>query len=486
MINLVMILKYIGKMIFTTVILIALTITEAYSWGGTGHRIINRKAPMHLPASMSTFKADSLFYESHASDADNRRSSSDTTFNAEQWRHYIDIDIYPNFQHMTHSRDSAIMLYGYQTVKTTGMNPWAAKMFLDSLTAQFYRGATTTAKQTASDLGHYIADGFQPLHCTENYNGQLTGNTGIHSRYETDMLGTYSSSITILPASVQYIASPIDYIFDNILYSNTFVDSIIAADNYAKDASGWNGSGSVPTSYYTALWAKTQNFTKDLFQRATVALANLWYTAAVNAGTAPLPIQLASFVGINMDNNAVKLQWMTVSEINNYGFFIERKNHDGQNFIEIPNSFLPGYGTTTETHEYTFVDNTAKEPRVYDYRLKQVDNDGLENYSQTISIDLSTLAVNEPMPAEFRLNQNYPNPFNPATTIKFSVDRIENATIIVYDVLGKEVAKLFDGVAQPGSYYKVQFDATSMSSGVYFYRIQTESRSDLKKMILMK
>ncbi len=264
------------------------TVILVYAWGATGHHFINLKAPANLPASMGWFKADSIFFQDHASDADIRRDNSDTTFGAEQWRHYIDIDAYPDFHNMPHDLDSCITLYGYETVKTRGMNPWATKWVLDSLTAQLARGDTNAAKQTGADLGHYVGDAHQPLHATANYDGQFTGNNGIHSRYETTMINTFQSSLFVHPDSIQYIVSPVDYAFTYLFHTNSLKDSVFAADNYAKAASGWSGSGSPPGSYYTYLWAYAKNFTLDQFQRATIALASLWYTAWVNAQMSPL------------------------------------------------------------------------------------------------------------------------------------------------------------------------------------------------------
>jgi type IX secretion system substrate protein/S1/P1 nuclease len=268
-------------------ILVGLTIigiTIVYAWGFTGHKIINRKAPMHLPVAMNGLKADSLFYELHASDADSRRDNSDTTFKAEQWRHYIDIDDYPNFHTLPRDRDSLIAVYGYERVKTNGMNPWIAVFLVDSLTSQLRRGELSTASYTMADLGHYVGDAHQPLHCTKNYDGQYTGNYGIHSRYESTMISTYQFFISIHKDSVQYVSSPRDFAFEYIYHSNFLKDSILAADNYAKAVSGWSGSGTPPSSYYSALWQKCQYFTIDQFQRATVDLASLWYTAWINAG----------------------------------------------------------------------------------------------------------------------------------------------------------------------------------------------------------
>ena len=266
--------------------LVLLTLLVLGGWGWNAHRFINRSVVYHLPGSMALFIQDSSFLALHSIDADQRRISGDTTFYGETPRHYLDIDDYPNFQSLSRNLDSLIVIYGWERVKQNGTNPWATLWTLDSLTNQLSRGDWATATLTASDLGHYVGDPHQPLHATVNYNGQFTGNTGIHSRYETTMLSStyYLNSLFITPESVQYVADPTEFIFAYILHSNSLVDSILQADNYAKIASGWDGSGPVPPAYYNALWDRTRTITLDQMQRGTKNIADLWYTAWVDAG----------------------------------------------------------------------------------------------------------------------------------------------------------------------------------------------------------
>lgn len=273
------------KNLFFLIVLSLCWVSIASSWGSTGHKIINLKAVIHLPDSMAAFRVDSLFFQSHASDADTRKVNGDTSLFNEAQRHFMDIDWYPNFLSLPHALDSVIALYGRTTVIDQGTNPWATVMVFDSLVAQLRRGDMSDALLSMSDLGHYVGDGHQPLHCTDNYDGGNTGNNGIHSRYEASMLGTYKSLIAVHPEAVQYIASPIDFIFSYIEHSQTFVDSIMLADTYAKAVSGWSGSGSAPAAYYAALWEKCGAFTIDQIQSATVDIASLWYTAWEIANT---------------------------------------------------------------------------------------------------------------------------------------------------------------------------------------------------------
>jgi hypothetical protein len=204
----------------------------------------------------------------------------------------------------------------------------------------------------------------------------------------------------------------------------------------------------------------------------------------ITADDAPLPIQLASMTGITISNNAVRLDWTTLSEVNNFGFYVQRRHSTEQNFFDLPSGFVPGHGTTLISQHYTFTDNNAGVGRWY-YRLKQVDLDGSTMLTDPIQVDVLT-GVKETAPKEFALNQNYPNPFNPSTEIKFSVEQNGSTTLRVYNLLGQEVATLFNGMAEAGKYYSVKLDATSLASGMYFYKLESGQKTDMKKMLLLK
>ncbi len=283
-----------GKMRWIAVIGICAGMTgDALGWGGTGHKFVNFNAVVHLPPALSQIAAQQAFFRDHASDADNRKSS-DT---AEAPKHFIDLELYPDFSHLTPDLGSLIATYGWVTVKEIGILPWATVRAMDSLTAQLRRRDWTKSYQTAADLGHYVADGHQPLHCTVNYDGASTGNGGIHSRYETGMIN--QAQLVAVRDSARYVADRYAFILAYLVRANVLVDSIMQGDNFAKAASGWNGSGQAPASYYSALWQYCQGFTQRLLQEATVSLASLWYTAWVDAGLgvtsvaeAPVPARI--------------------------------------------------------------------------------------------------------------------------------------------------------------------------------------------------
>ncbi|MEK9136632.1 MAG: hypothetical protein AAB393_05870, partial [Bacteroidota bacterium] len=154
-----------------------------------------------------------------------------------------------------------------------------------------------------------------------------------------------------------------------------------------------------------------------------------------------LPIQLGSFSATLNQQGRVVLNWMTISEINNYGFYIQKKRQSETAWLEIPNSFIAGHGTTNEPHHYTFTDATSASGR-WHYRLKQVDLDGTINFTEPVAIDILTDVTGENIPTEFSLEQNYPNPFNPITHFGFQIADFGFVSLKVYDVLGREVKTL--------------------------------------------
>jgi hypothetical protein len=178
------------------------------------------------------------------------------------------------------------------------------------------------------------------------------------------------------------------------------------------------------------------------------------------------------------------LDWITLSEINNYGFEVQRKRSGEAQFITIPNSFTPGHGTTNEPHHYSFVDSTTT-PGNWGYRLKQIDLDGAVSYGPEVMVELLTGVDEKPIPTAFALHQNYPNPFNPVTTIRFDLPVAGRVTLKLFNVLGQEVATLKNEKLEAG-YHSIDFNASLLSSGVYFYTLKTDGYVRTKKMILTK
>ncbi len=183
-----------------------------------------------------------------------------------------------------------------------------------------------------------------------------------------------------------------------------------------------------------------------------------------------------SFAAI-VERNSVTLNWQTATEINNYGFEIQRAAVGTKFTVWNVVGFVEGAGNSNSPKAYSFTDYVNASGK-YSYRLKQIDLDGSYKYSQTIEVELNA-------PVKFELAQNYPNPFNPTTTINYSIAKEQVVTLKVYDMLGREVAELVNAKQAPGN-YKVNFNASGLTSGVYFYKLQSGDFVNVKKMTLMK
>ncbi|MEO8167434.1 MAG: TIGR03790 family protein [bacterium] len=200
-----------------------------------------------------------------------------------------------------------------------------------------------------------------------------------------------------------------------------------------------------------------------------------------------LPVQLAHFGGtFTPQTSAIIFSWRTISEINNYGFVLQQADTGSTNFIDIQNSFVAGHGTTLIPQQYAWELHTAP-AGTHSFRLRQIDLDGTEHFSDQIRVTTSSLSSVEGGVAvkKFDLAQNYPNPFNPSTHVRFTVAKSGFVSLKVYNVEGREVATVVNEVKSPGE-YDTQFNASGLSSGVYYYRIQAGEFVETKRMTLLK
>jgi len=203
--------------------------------------------------------------------------------------------------------------------------------------------------------------------------------------------------------------------------------------------------------------------------------------------TSPLPVELTTFTA-NVFDGKVNLRWATATEVDNYGFEVQRSAFSNQrpaNWKTI--GFVEGHGNSNSPKNYEFTDSELPNCDAVSYRLKQIDIDGAYEYSNEIEVNLETI------PAKFELSQNYPNPFNPVTKIQYSIPAViaseakqsVNATLKVYDIIGREVAVLVNEAKEAGI-YEVEFDASKLSSGLYFYSLSTSGKTITKKMMLLR
>ena len=200
--------------------------------------------------------------------------------------------------------------------------------------------------------------------------------------------------------------------------------------------------------------------------------------------SSPLPVELTSFT-INFSGNNIELNWETATEVNNYGFEIEKLKSN----LVIKDSewekvgFVEGHGNSNSPIYYSFKDKIIEASGKYSYRLKQVDFDGTSSYSNTVEVNV--------VPASFDLGQNYPNPFNPSTMISFNLPSESKVSLIVYNATGQMVKELINNTISAG-YNEVSFNASELTSGIYFYTLKAISADgstnfqNTKKMLLLK
>ncbi len=181
----------------------------------------------------------------------------------------------------------------------------------------------------------------------------------------------------------------------------------------------------------------------------------------------------------SINKNIVTLNWSTAAEFNNQGFDIERSSAGSDEWIKV--GYVSGNGTTTDPKDYTFSDRTITGH--FNYRLKQIDYNGSVNF-HNLSGDVVV-----GLPTAYAISQNYPNPFNPSTRIDFELPFDSKVSIILYDISGREAAKIVNEQLTAG-YHSVQFNGANLSSGMYFYRINADGNRQnfvsTKKMVLLK
>ena len=212
----------------------------------------------------------------------------------------------------------------------------------------------------------------------------------------------------------------------------------------------------------------------------------------INITGGVLPVELTSFSAATTSSTDglvnVSLNWETATEVNNYGFEIERH---GSTSLTMTSNFIPsgdegwekigfveGHGNSNSPKNYSFSDQTPTNSGKYYYRLKQIDSDGTYEYSNTLEVQVK-------VPSGFHLSQNYPNPFNPTSKIDFTLPEKQLTSLRVYNLMGELVSELINEIKEPGS-YSVTFDASELPSGTYFYTISAGNFIESYKMTLIK
>jgi hypothetical protein len=255
----------------------------ASAWGPTAHRMVNGWAVDTLPPEIRAFfQANRQFLIDHANDPDAAMAKD----RHERELHYIYLDKYGIFPYLKlpHSFDLAVDQYGSGRIHRDGMLPWQIGKLSLQLTEAMRAQKWDEVKLDAAQLGHYVADAHDPLHTTQNYDGQMTGQTGLANRFEIRLVDLYRNFFISAPRDATKVADPTEHAFEMVLEAHTWADHIILADRTALD-----GLPDYNEDYYDRFYSRVGSIVMRELNDAAEDAGPYWYTAWLNAGRPELP-----------------------------------------------------------------------------------------------------------------------------------------------------------------------------------------------------
>jgi len=271
---------------------------QAHAWGFFGHRLLNRLAVYTLPPGMVGFyKANIEYLTVNATRPDSRR----TVVPGEAPKHFLDVDRYGDSAEYKLPRKyaDAVARYGEDSLLRHGIVPWNVVSMKNQLTAAFKAKDTDRILSLSADLGHYIADACVPLHTTRNYNGQLTGQRGIHGLWESRLPELLSADYDLFTGKAQYLERPSDAIWAAVIRSHAAVDSVLrfekqlTADYQEDQKFGYEQRGSQTVRAYSrefskAYHARLNGQVERQLRYAAALIGDFWFTCWVDGGSPDL------------------------------------------------------------------------------------------------------------------------------------------------------------------------------------------------------
>jgi hypothetical protein len=265
----------------------------ASAWGFAGHRLIMARAIELLPPELKPF------FDHYRDEIVVRAVDPDLWRNVgweDDPNHFLDFGVreygdYP-FAALPRDYDEALEKFGIAAIRRNGTLPWRVQEMFGNLRRAFEgfkRGSLYGPSDVilfSAALGHYIQDAHQPLHTTNNHDGQLTGNNGIHARFERDLVEKFQSRLNIKPAKPAAITNARDFAFDTLLASNQLVNGIMTADSDAV-----RGKDEYDADYFAKFLAGVQPVLEKRLADAITASAGLVIGAWEAAGKPPLTLE---------------------------------------------------------------------------------------------------------------------------------------------------------------------------------------------------
>jgi hypothetical protein len=263
-------------------------------WGFYAHSLINRQAVFSLPPEMVGFyKSHIEFIAENAVNPDKRRYA----VAGEAEKHFIDLDIYGDSALVLLPKywPEAIEKFTEDSLRNHGIGPWSAYRTMLSLTSAFEEKNASAILRLSADLGHYLGDLNVPLHTTKNYNGQLTGQEGIHGFWESRVPELLASDYSLWIGKAEYVEKPQLAIWDAVAIAHSQVDSVLALERqlsqqFPEDQKfSYEERNGLTVRVYAREF--TESYDKALdgmverqMRKSIKMIADFWYTAWINAG----------------------------------------------------------------------------------------------------------------------------------------------------------------------------------------------------------
>jgi hypothetical protein len=273
------------------------TSPKQVQWGFFGHKRINRIAVFTLPPEMFGFYKEHIeFVTEHAVDPDKRRYAVE----GEAQCHYIDLDHYYQagenpFEIMPRKWKDAVAKFSEDTLQTYGIVPWHISVMKFKLQKAFEAKNVDLILKYSADIGHYIADAHVPLHTTENYNGQLSGQKGIHGLWESRLVEINAENYDYFVGKAEYVKSVLDFAWEAIEDSHLALDSVLRMEKeltktfpsdrkYAYEQRGNTTVQVYSKEFCTNYHERMNGMVERRLRAAVLAVGSIWYTAWVDAG----------------------------------------------------------------------------------------------------------------------------------------------------------------------------------------------------------
>ena len=266
--------------------------STASAWGFDAHQFIVSKAIDILPDPIRPFfDANRAFIVERAIDPDLWRNAG---FTEEPPNHFLDLDAYGPypFPDLPRELDAAVKKFGFDMLRENGMLPWRtheiAGRLIRGFAALHKNGpyARSDIRFFSAVIGHYVADAHVPLHAVLNYNGQLTGQFGVHNRWESELFDRYQKQLQLKPGPLRRITNERDYIFETLLESFQLAPAVLAAD---REAIG--NRDIYDDRYFETLFVRTRPILEKRLSESIIGVASIIVSAWEQAGKPTLPLR---------------------------------------------------------------------------------------------------------------------------------------------------------------------------------------------------